>query len=115
MAPASRASAAPPAVEIGYVDAPDADQAIQEAIKRASCQNTDLHFSAVSPILAKERPDGAALSQSLTRSTDTIPDATDGMDERIGLLTVDLAANASDIDVDDVGRGIEMEIPYMLQ
>ena len=51
----------------------------------------------------------------LARSTDTIPDATDGMDERIGLLTVDLAADASDIDVDDVGRGIEVKIPDVLQ
>src|ERR1700693_3409754 len=51
----------------------------------------------------------------LARSTDIIPDAAHGMDERIGLLTVDLAADASNIDVDDVGRGIEMEIPHMLQ
>ncbi len=51
----------------------------------------------------------------LARSTDTKPDAADGMDEGIGLHSVDLAANASDINVDDVGRGIEMEIPYVLQ
>src|ERR1043166_1642347 len=51
----------------------------------------------------------------LARSTDTIPDAANGVDERIGLLTVNLAADASDVDIDDVGRGIEMEIPYMLQ
>jgi hypothetical protein len=45
---------------------------------------------------------------------DTKPDASDGMDERIGLLTVDLATDASDIDVNDVGRGVKVEIPYML-
>src|SRR5947209_4820529 len=51
----------------------------------------------------------------LVRSADTIPDTADCMDERIGVLAVDLAAQASNIDVDDVGRGIEMEIPHVLQ
>src|SRR5229473_4744569 len=51
----------------------------------------------------------------LVRSTDTKPDAADGMNERISLLAVDLAADTSDIDVDDVGRGVKMQIPYMLQ
>ena len=37
------------------------------------------------------------------------------MDERIGLLAVDLAADASDIDVNDVCRWVKMQIPYMLQ
>jgi hypothetical protein len=37
------------------------------------------------------------------------------MNERIGLPVVDLAADAPDIDIDDVGRGVEMEIPDMLQ
>jgi hypothetical protein len=36
------------------------------------------------------------------------------MDERIGLLTVDLSADASDIYVDDVGCRVKVEIPYML-
>jgi hypothetical protein len=36
----------------------------------------------------------------LARSTDTKPNAADRVDERIGLLTVDLAAHAPDIDVD---------------
>src|SRR5450432_2594843 len=49
------------------------------------------------------------------RSTDTEPDAADGMDERIVLAVVDLAAHAADIDVDDVGGRIEMEIPHVLQ
>src|SRR6478672_1077980 len=51
----------------------------------------------------------------LARSTEAISDATDGMDQWIGLLVVDLAAHAPDIDVDDVRRGIEMQIPHMLQ
>jgi hypothetical protein len=50
----------------------------------------------------------------LARSTDTKPDAADGMDERIGLLPVDFSADASDIHVNDVGRGIKVEIPYVL-
>src|SRR5262245_1665392 len=37
------------------------------------------------------------------------------MNERIGLLTVNLSADAPDVDVDDVGRGVEVQIPYMLQ
>src|SRR5580704_18736575 len=49
------------------------------------------------------------------RSTDAKPDPADRVDERVGLLTVDLAADASDVNVDDVGRGVKMQIPYMLQ
>src|SRR5271169_4691479 len=49
------------------------------------------------------------------RSTDAEPDAANGMNERIGLPIVDLAADAPDIDVDDVGGGVEMEIPHMLE
>jgi hypothetical protein len=37
------------------------------------------------------------------------------VDERVGLLSVDLAPDAPDIDVDDIRRGVEMQIPYMLQ
>ena len=51
----------------------------------------------------------------LARSADTKPHSTDGMNERIGLLAVDLFADASDIDVDDVGGGVKAQIPYMLQ
>src|SRR5438094_1745004 len=51
----------------------------------------------------------------LTRSTDAISDAADGVNQRIGLAVVDLAADASDIDVDDVGGGIEVQIPDMLE
>src|SRR5215831_4956459 len=51
----------------------------------------------------------------LVRSTDAKSDAAHGMNERIGLLAVDFAADASDIDVDDVGRGVKMQIPYVLQ
>src|SRR6516165_7267127 len=51
----------------------------------------------------------------LARSTDTKPNAADGMDKWVGLSNVDLAADASDINIDDVGHGIEMKIPYVLQ
>src|SRR5260370_2707016 len=51
----------------------------------------------------------------LVRSTDTKPDAADGMNERISLLAVDLTPDTSDIDIDDVGRRVKMQIPYMLQ
>src|SRR5438105_3621933 len=49
------------------------------------------------------------------RSTEAIPDAANGMDQRIGLAVVDLAAHPPDIDVDDVGRRIEMQVPDVLQ
>src|SRR6266702_1269448 len=51
----------------------------------------------------------------LARSTETVPDAANRMDQRIGLLAVDLATHTSDIDIDDVGRGIEMKVPDVLQ
>src|SRR5947199_6379152 len=51
----------------------------------------------------------------LARSTETISDAANGVDQRIGLGIVDLAADAPDIDVDDVGGGIEMQIPDVLE
>src|SRR5258708_646250 len=51
----------------------------------------------------------------LVRSTKTVPHAANRVDQRIRLLTVDLATHAADIDVDDVGRGVEMKIPDVLQ
>src|SRR5262245_62148428 len=51
----------------------------------------------------------------LARSTEAIPGAANGVDQRIGLLVVELAPDASDIDIDDVGRRIEMKIPDMLK
>src|SRR3569623_3722867 len=51
----------------------------------------------------------------LARSTETISDAADGVDQRIGLGIVDLAADAADIDVDDVGGGVEMQVPDVLE
>src|SRR6186713_2990192 len=51
----------------------------------------------------------------LARSTEAISDAADGVDQRIGLGIVDLAADAPDIDVDDVGGGIEVQVPDMLE
>src|SRR5215472_7262265 len=51
----------------------------------------------------------------LLRSTEAKSDAADGMDQRIVLTAVDFSANAADINIDDVGRRIEMQIPHMLQ
>src|SRR5437773_1811928 len=51
----------------------------------------------------------------LARSTETIPDTANRMDQRISLLVVNLAPDAPDIDVDDVRRGIEMKVPDVLQ
>src|SRR3974390_1278471 len=51
----------------------------------------------------------------LARSTETVPDAANRVDQRIGLLAIDLAAHPPDIDVDDVGRWIEMKVPDVLQ
>src|SRR5262249_5880148 len=51
----------------------------------------------------------------LARSTDTVSDTADCMDEWIVLLVVHFAAHASNGDSDDVGRRIEMQVPYVLQ
>src|SRR5579859_1639567 len=51
----------------------------------------------------------------LARSPEAEPDAANGVNERVGLLAVDFAADASDIDIDDVGRGVKMQVPYVLQ
>src|ERR1700693_500918 len=51
----------------------------------------------------------------LARSTETVSDTANRMDQRIGLLVVDFPAHAPDIDVDNICRGIEMEIPDVLQ
>src|ERR1700687_2770215 len=51
----------------------------------------------------------------LARSTERVPDTANRMDQRIGLLAVDFATHAPDIDVDDICRGIEMKIPDMPQ
>src|SRR4030081_1997981 len=51
----------------------------------------------------------------LARSTETVPDAANRMDQRISLLAVDFATHAPDIDVDNICRGIEMKIPDVLQ
>src|SRR5882762_9487842 len=51
----------------------------------------------------------------LARSTETVPDAANRMDQRIGLLAVDFATHAPDIDVDNICRGVEMKIPDVLQ
>src|SRR5271154_6768529 len=51
----------------------------------------------------------------LARSTEAISDAANRVDQGIGLSVVDLAADPSDIDVDDVCRWIEMQVPDVLQ
>src|SRR5579864_8542173 len=51
----------------------------------------------------------------LARSTDTIADASNSGDQRIGLLIVDFAAQPPNVNVDDVGCRIEMQIPNILQ
>src|SRR3979409_1246409 len=51
----------------------------------------------------------------LARSTETVPDTANRMDQRIGLLAVDFSTHAPDIDIDDICRGIEMKIPDVLQ
>src|SRR6266481_963877 len=51
----------------------------------------------------------------LARSTETVPDTANRMDQRIRLLAVDFATHPPDIDVDDIRRGIEMKIPDVLQ
>src|SRR5215467_6233949 len=51
----------------------------------------------------------------LVRSTETKSDAADRMDQRIVLPAIDLATNSPDIDIDDIGRRIKMQVPYMLQ
>jgi hypothetical protein len=38
----------------------------------------------------------------LARSTETVPDAANRMDQRIGLLTVNFTTDAPNIDVDDI-------------
>ena len=45
----------------------------------------------------------------LLRSTETKSDAANGVDQRIFLTAVDLPTNSADIDVDHVGRRIEMQ------
>src|SRR6516225_9113877 len=51
----------------------------------------------------------------LVRSTETKSDAANGVNKRIVLTAVDLPPDTADIDIDHVGRRIEMQIPYVLQ
>src|SRR6476660_3561685 len=51
----------------------------------------------------------------LARSTERVPNTANRMDQRIGLLAVDLATHAPDIDIDDICGGIEMKVPDVLQ
>jgi hypothetical protein len=47
----------------------------------------------------------------LARSTETVSDTANRMDQRISLLVVHLTAQASDIEVNDICRWIEIKIP----
>src|SRR6516225_6200842 len=51
----------------------------------------------------------------LARSTETVSDTVNRMDQRIGVRVVHLAAQASDIDLNDIRRWIEVKIPDVLQ
>src|SRR5580698_9442223 len=51
----------------------------------------------------------------LVRSTETVSDAANCMDQRIGLQVVHFTTQASDINVNNICRGIEMKIPDVLQ
>src|SRR3954471_2951999 len=51
----------------------------------------------------------------LASSTETVSDTANRMDQRISLLVVDFAPHPANVDVDDVGRGIEMKVPDVLQ
>ena len=51
----------------------------------------------------------------LSRSTETKPNAANGVDQRVRVLAVDLFANTADIDIDDVGRWIKIQIPHVVQ
>src|SRR6516164_11009991 len=56
----------------------------------------------------------SAAGEVLVRGTDTIPNTPNCMDQRIHLPIVYFAPNAPNIDVNDIGRGVEMNIPDML-
>src|SRR5271169_3595534 len=51
----------------------------------------------------------------LLRSTEAKSDAANRVDQRIVLTAIDLPTNSTDIDIDDVGGRIEMQVPYVLQ
>src|SRR5215471_13886554 len=51
----------------------------------------------------------------LLRSTKAKPNTANSMDQRIGLTAINLSADAADINIDDIGRRIKVEIPYFLQ
>ena len=51
----------------------------------------------------------------LTRSTEAEPNAADAMNQGIALLTVNFAPEPPNINVNNVGRRIEMQVPYVLQ
>jgi len=48
------------------------------------------------------------------RCTEAIPDPTDRMNERIGLVAIDLTPDTSYVDIDDVSSGVKMKVPNVL-
>ena len=115
------------------------DECVPSALSVGLLQHADLgrdvavgegaHIGGGGKVDVAEQPDTAApntrieISASLkvelrrvsARSTDAEPDAANGVNERIVLLIVDLAPHPPDIDVDDVGGRIEMQVPDVLQ
>src|SRR5262249_12588213 len=49
------------------------------------------------------------------RRTDAVPNTANCMNERVRLAVIDFATDTSNIDIDDVGCGVEMKIPHVLQ
>src|SRR5215472_17208361 len=51
----------------------------------------------------------------LLRSTEAKPHTANGVDQRVSLPGVGFAADPADIDVDDIGCRIKVQIPHMLK
>jgi hypothetical protein len=51
----------------------------------------------------------------LVSSPEAEADAPDGVDEGIGLPAVDLAPDPADVDIEDVGVRVKVQIPYVLE
>ncbi len=51
----------------------------------------------------------------LARSTQTEPNAADGMNQGVGVFAVDFASETPNVDINDVRRWIKMQIPDILQ
>ena len=49
------------------------------------------------------------------RRTDVVPNTADRMNERVRLSVIHFATDPSNLDIDDVGCRVEVEIPHVLQ